>query len=620
MAQVLSFPTPEERAAMRPLGEVLVAEGLVSEEALAGALERQRQEGGRLGEQLVMEGVLGWQGLAEALGGQVGIGTVDLLREPCDPALLDARARESYRQHGWLPWRWESGIYSVAAVEITPQVMQEARRWLGDVPLAFLLTSPRDIQRTLAAAFADALDMQAREDLHARFPVWSARRQPGDRWALAALFGLLGLILLSPFFPAMLEGVLIGANLMFLGSILFKWRLVAEGRDVRWPQGNLTALREDGLPVYTVLIPLYKEAASVPGILEAMAALDYPKHRLDVKLVIEADDEATLAAAFVARPPAYVEILRVPPSEPRTKPKACNYALQFARGDYVTIYDAEDRPEPDQLKKAVALFLASPPEVVCLQARLNYYNRDEKWLTRLFAIEYALLFNRMIPGLQARGIPIPLGGTSNHMALKRLRRLGGWDPFNVTEDADLGLRLAAAGLKTLPLDSLTLEEAPLTVKPWLRQRSRWIKGYLMTWIVHTRAPGRLLRHCGPVGLAGLQFLIGGASLIYLIAPLLWVICLAGLLTPGWLPEVPGWLWSFCWGTLALGILAQWQMAWRMVRDLRWPEMGLAVLGFPFYWILHSVASFRALWQLMTAPSHWEKTEHGLTRYKNRRIA
>lgn len=602
------------------LGEVLQSQAAVSEEALQQALERQRREGGRLGEHLVMQGHCSWQELAQALGEQLGVATVDLLAAPVDASLLDRQALESYRQYGWLPWRRDGNTLVIAALDLTPLLMDEIHHWVGsETPLAFLLTSPRDIQRTLAACFADAMDETARMDLRQRYPVWSAWPRKGDGWTLAGILALIGIVMLSPFSLALLQPVLIGANLLFLGSVLFKWQLTREGRHVAWPHGAANPLPDDGLPVYTVLVPLYHEASSVPGILTALDGLDYPRHKLDVKLVIESDDVETYEAARLARPPAYVELLRVPVSQPRTKPKACNYALQFARGEYVTIYDAEDRPAPDQLRKAVALFIASPPEVVCLQARLNYYNRNENWLTRLFALEYALLFDRMIPALHARGIPIPLGGTSNHIALRRLRRLGAWDPFNVTEDADLGLRLAAAGLMTLPLDSLTLEEAPLTAGPWLRQRSRWIKGYLMTWIVHLRTPRRINRHYGFKGWLGLQFLIGGASLIYLISPLLWGICFGWWLLPLGLEEAPEWLRNFCWLTFGIGLLAQWHMARSIARQHGWKWMKTAVFCFPFYWLMHSLASFKALWQLVFCPFHWEKTEHGLTRVQGRQI-
>ncbi|MBY0356157.1 MAG: glycosyltransferase [Rickettsiales bacterium] len=619
MAPILDLIHSHDAPEHTPLGEVLIARGIVDEASILRAVERQRREGGRLGELLVMAGALKWPDLAEALGAQLGIATIDLIQQPVDASLLNAQARESYRLHGWIPWRKEGDTLIVAAKDMTPALLQEVRHWVGlSVPLAFLLTSPRDIQHTLATHYASALDAHALHDLRQRYPLWSAQRQSGDGWAFASLYGLVAVVALSPFYAPLFLSVLVFCNVLFLGAVLFKWVLVHEGRHRVAPPPH-HSLPDNGLPIYSVLVPLYAEAESVPGILAALAALDYPKHRLDVKLVIESDDAETLSAAYEAHPPAYVEILRVPVSQPRTKPKACNYALQFAHGEYVTIYDAEDRPDSDQLRKAVVMFLQSPPDVVCLQARLNYYNRHESWLTRFFALEYALLFDRMIPALSARGIPIPLGGTSNHIALGRLRALGAWDPYNVTEDADLGLRLAAAGLKTMPLDSLTWEEAPLTLRPWLKQRARWVKGYLTTWMVHTRAPAQLIHHCGVSGMLGLQFLIGGASLIYLLAPVLWSISALWLVMPHWLPALPSSIAYLNLLTLMLGFISQWHMAASIRLDLGWRGMKMAVFGFPFYWFLHSVASFRALWQLIFSPFHWDKTSHGLTTVKDRQI-
>lgn len=617
MAAFLTHLIQKQRT--RHLGEVLRDHPSVRAEMIERALNRQQREGGRLGELMVMDGAINWRELAAALARQEGLTTVDLLREPCDISLLDPALRESYHRHGWVPWRMEEGRLVIATLYPTREVHAEIRAHLPGIDHEFVLTSPRDIQRTLARVFTRAIDQESRFALMQRFPVWSAHRQSGDRWALAFILALLAAIPMALFSTPALQVVVALSNIGFFGSLLLKWTLFHEGRTAPWPKTPVELLTDDTLPVYTVLVAMYREAASAAGLVEALSALDYPKHLLDIKLVIEADDEETYQALVDARPPAYMEILRVPYSHPRTKPKACNYALQFARGEYLTIYDAEDKPAPDQLKKAVALFRASSPAVACLQARLNYYNREEKLLTRLFALEYAILFDYLIPGMQARGIPIPLGGTSNHMSVAMLRRLKGWDPFNVTEDADLGLRMAAAGYLTLPLNSLTMEEAPLMVRAWLKQRSRWIKGYLVTWIVHTRRPRLLMRHCGPFAMTGLYFLIGGASLVYLIAPFLWAISLYWALGIADAPPLPPMIGTWCMLTLVGGLLVQWHSAWRVVRDKGWNGMRLAILVFPFYWCLHSIASFRSLWQLFLAPSHWDKTTHGVTAVKDRKI-
>jgi hypothetical protein len=258
---------------------------------------------------------------------------------------------------------------------------------------------------------------------------------------------------------------------------------------------EITALADADLPVYTILVPMYREPEVADKIMAAVTALDYPQDKLDVKLLLEEDDDLTRkkVAAVMAGMPLCVEVIvcpAVPKGQPKTKPRACNWGLDRARGEYLVIYDAEDRPEPDQLKKAVATFrklkAAGKKRVVCLQAKLNYFNADQNYLTRFFTLEYTNWFDLFLPGLHAFRTPIPLGGTSNHFHTQILRSVGGWDSFNVTEDCDLGIRLARLGYGTEILDSTTWEEANSRAGNWLRQRSRWIKGYLQTHLVHSR--------------------------------------------------------------------------------------------------------------------------------------
>jgi hypothetical protein len=306
--------------------------------------------------------------------------------------------------------------------------------------------------------------------------------------------------------------------------------------------------------------------------------------------------------------------VRVPPGKPRTKPRACNFAFAFARGDFTVIYDAEDRPEPDQLRRAVARFRSSARDIACLQARLNFYNADENWLTRLFALDYALWFDVLLPGLERLRVPMPLGGTSNHFRSSALREVGAWDPFNVTEDADIGIRLAQLGLRVAMLDSTTFEEAPTSLGPWLKQRSRWLKGYMQTWLVHMRAPVALRRRTGWRGLLSLQLFLGGSVVSALLNPLLWLIFILSILR-GSSPD------HFATTVSAAGLLAgNAVLTWLAVSAPRrrgW--QGLAPYGFTviFYWALISLAAWRALWQLFRRPFYWEKTAHGLTRFEAR---
>jgi cellulose synthase/poly-beta-1,6-N-acetylglucosamine synthase-like glycosyltransferase len=278
----------------------------------------------------------------------------------------------------------------------------------------------------------------------------------------------------------------------------------------------------------------------------------------------------------------------------------------------VTIYDAEDLPDPQQLRRVVARFRAEPEDVVCVQCRLNYYNRDRNLLTRLFSIEYASWFDFMLPGLEALKLPIPLGGTSNHIARERLMQLGEWDPYNVTEDADLGVRLAVAKYRTLTSYSLTMEEAPSSLWAWMKQRSRWVKGYMQTWLVHMRRPVKLYQKLGSRGFWGFQLFIGGPCFVFLSSPILLSVSLLwglGLIHPHH-PLMPTAIISSLM-VLGYGVVMHYVFARKVVQESSWPKMHAAMVVFPFYWILHSLASFRGLWQLITRPHYWDKTEHGV---------
>jgi cellulose synthase/poly-beta-1,6-N-acetylglucosamine synthase-like glycosyltransferase len=288
-------------------------------------------------------------------------------------------------------------------------------------------------------------------------------------------------------FFTFLTGVL---ALFYLATIAYK--LVVVLASVVWPgefrvsRDEMDLLDDEDLPVYTVLIPLYREAAIVDLIVESVKSIEYPQDKLDVILLLEEDDKETQKALSGAELPPCVRRLVVPEGRPKTKPRACDYGLDVARGEYLVIFDAEDRPEADQLKKAVVAFRSLPEKVICLQAKLNYYNPRQNWLTKWFTLEYTTWFDLFLPGLNRLRVPIPLGGTSNHFKTSALRKVGGWDPFNVAEDCDLGMRLHKAGFRTRVLDSTTWEEANSRLGNWIRQRSRWVKGYIQTHLVHSR--------------------------------------------------------------------------------------------------------------------------------------
>ena len=246
-------------------------------------------------------------------------------------------------------------------------------------------------------------------------------------------------------------------------------------------------------------------------IVRALTKLDYPTDRLTIQLLIEDDDEDTKGAFEGVTLASQFKIVRIPVCEPRTKPKACNVGLAEAEGEFLVIFDAEDRPDPDQLKKAVIAFGQSSEKTGCIQAKLSFYNSRQNLLTRLFTADYALWFNLCLPALDYRNAPVPLGGTSNHFRLDILKEMQGWDEYNVTEDCDLGIRLAIAGWQTRIMDSTTWEEACPRFGAWTRQRSRWVKGYLQTYLVHMRSPLHMTRKLGLGRSLHVHLLIGGFS-------------------------------------------------------------------------------------------------------------
>ena len=358
---------------------------------------------------------------------------------------------------------------------------------------------------------------------------------------------------------------------------------------------------------------MYKEPEVIPQMVRGLMDMDYPTDRMDVQLLLEEDDEATLAAARATPMPPSFRVTVVPPSFPRTKPKACNIGLGLARGEYLVIYDAEDRPEPDQLRKAVLAFEAAGPKVACVQSCLNFYNPRQNLLTRFFTGDYSSWFDLQLPGLAARKAVIPLGGTSNHFRTAILRDLLGWDAYNVTEDCDLGVRLCRAGYTTAMVDTTTWEEACSSVPFWIRQRTRWIKGYIQTWFVHMRSPLRLLRELGLRNFLHFQALVGGVCLSFLLNPIFWALALLWFLVrPAGIDRLfPGPVFAigaFC--LFAGNFLFVYTILLGCYRR-RQDRLLWANLLAPFYWVLMSVAGWRAFFQFFRNPFLWEKTQHAL---------
>jgi len=467
-----------------------------------------------------------------------------------------------------------------------------------------------------------------------------------EPWWGVAVIALVYLLLYDPL--ACLGVVVGGISLVYAVAILFRLTALLLGGGGGLRSSELPE-PDGGWPVFTVLVPMYREREVAKNILINLAALDYPQDKLDVKFMLEADDPDTLPALQAAGIPAWAEALVVPPGQPKTKPRACNHGLGTARGEFLVIFDAEDRPEPDQLKQAVLAFRRCAPRVVCLQARLAYHNHAQNLLTRWFALEYNVWFRRYLGGLERMGVPIPLGGTSNHFRTAALRTLGGWDPFNVTEDCDLGMRLHLSGLRTRCLNSTTWEEANSRVGNWLRQRSRWLKGYMITHLVWGRRPLWLLRRLGPWPMLGFLLAVPAVPVLAAFNLILWAIASVHavliaidlsrgfglyeiLATRDHFHQRVSWqVWyqgtreqptlaalSQVFAVAALVLLAG-NLLFVLITLIygRRPDqrgLGLAALLSPLYWVLIALAGWKGLWQLIVKPHYWEKTLHGLDQH------
>ena len=601
---------------MPRLGDILVANAVISRQQLEYHAPRVE---GRLGAGLRAKSLVAARPLAEALARQQQLPFVNLAQAYFTPDLFIPRNLPHYVRYQYLPFqRLSDGRLQIVTPDPSPALKTTLENFY-QTPIEMLVVSGRDFTSTLGKQAAATLTRRATLGLRRGYKSLVADRVLVQSQIQGLIF-LLGFIAVALVLaPAdTWRALMITANLFYFATLAFKLQLLVNGcierRDIQQDaidiEDMILQTPDEQWPHYTILVPMYHERYSVVSrLIQHLVALDYPKEKLTIKLICEADDTATIAAIKAFRPPEIIDILTVPPSYPRTKPKACNVALQQIRSEYLVIFDAEDAPHPRQLKRAAAMFMNLPSDIACLQTPLNYYNYRENLLTRLFAIEYSALFRLTLPAMQRLELPIPLGGTSNHIRVAVLQKIGGWDAFNVTEDADLGMRLAYFGYRTRLLPSLTLEEAPITLRAWMRQRSRWIKGYIQTWLVYMRDPAELRRRLGDRAYHGFQFFIGAPTLTFLIAPVFWG-AFALHLTGAVSVPISKLMEHVCVATLIAGTLIQLLFAASTVRFEKWSGMGLAIAAYPFYWMLHSAASMWALWQLAFNPHKWEKTRHG----------
>ena len=511
---------------------------------------------------------------------------------------------------GLLPWRQIGGATVVLSSrpDQTRRHLSRLQGLFGAVRMAGCTEAALQSAVLMAAAPALAAVAEARVPARDSCRTWNQQRTALH--AAIALLAVVGLVLMAPQLAfalvlgwACLTLVLCTALKAVAGCIMLQQPPAPEPADA-------PVLAR--LPVVSILVPLYREREIARHLLARLARLDYPSDLLDICLILEDDDDLTrVTLDQIVLPPRY-QVIEVPKGTLRTKPRALNYALDFARGSIIGIYDAEDAPAPDQINKVVRRFAQLGPDVACLQGVLDYYNTSSNWLARCFTLEYATWFRVVLPGLQRLGLVVPLGGTTLFLRRPAIEQVGGWDAHNVTEDADLGLRLARHGFRTELIDTVTEEEANARVLPWINQRSRWLKGYAITWAVHMRNPVRLWRDLGAWRFAGVQVLFLGTLSQFVLAPLLWSFWIIPLGLPH---PVQTLLPSGAVMALGIGFLMSEligiAVACLAARRAGKPFLMIWTPTLQVYFILASFAVYKALLEIVTRPYYWHKTVHGI---------
>ncbi len=601
-------------AKRRQLGEILLDMGLIQHDDLMRALETQSHQAGYLGDILITRNLITEGELNTALAKQYETSHIELSAETMpDPALIDIVGVPRCLSLKCLPlWR-AGGLVVIASARPSDferiRPMLEAR--LG--PVAMVITSEADLLGALLKTRRNRLKLWAEtcvaED--------ESCRRMQSRWfgnVLAASLILIALLaFLAPLATLLMLTVIASISLAVTSCLKVAAAIAAQNRsqtDTSLPQEH-RAIVAQRQPIVTVLVPLFRETRVVPRLINRLSRLTWPRELLDILLVVEEHDLATRAALDSYDLPRWMRVVVVPDAPLKTKPRALNYAMLFARGSIIGVYDAEDAPEPNQIHRIVRCFQSGPPHLACVQGVLDFYNARTNWLSRCFTIEYATWFRIILPGMQRLGLAVPLGGTTLFFRRDILEKLGGWDAHNVTEDADLGIRLARHGYYTQLLDTVTLEEANCRAIPWIKQRSRWLKGYAVTWLVHMRNPRALWHQLGAWRFFGVQVLFLGTLVQFMLAPLLWTfwLMLAGLGHP--LQEV--FSTAVMYGFIAVFLLSEavtLTVGYVALRSSGHRHLRLWLPSLHGYFPLAVLAVYKALWELISAPFYWDKTSHG----------
>ncbi|WP_078059054.1 glycosyltransferase family 2 protein [Tropicimonas marinistellae] len=603
-------------SAHKPIGQRLVERGVLDPGDLVKSLAMQARQDARIGEILLCNRMVSETDLLAGLSEQWSAEVADFRGKPPDARLVDDVGSAWCLRHGLLPWQRNGSAVAVATTrpERFSAIRPELEEKLGPVVMA--LTSESELHRALTTVRNPALAARA----ETRVPQsYSCRGWENSANARLILAGILTCLALAVTFPVPVFLLLAAwAILTLTASVALKVTALATvilaGRE-KPPAMFQSCRRSDPaiarLPTVSIMVPLFREQNVADKLVKRLARLAYPKELMDILLVVEEADTVTADVLANTHLPRWMRIVTVPAGGVQTKPRALNYALDFCRGQIIGVWDAEDAPEADQLHKVVRRFHERGPDVACLQGRLDYYNARTNWLSRCFTIEYASWFGVILPGLQNLGLALPLGGTTIFFRREALERLGGWDAHNVTEDADLGMRLARLGYRTEMVETVTGEEANCRLVPWIKQRSRWLKGYALTWAVHMRAPGTLLRDLGPRKFTGFQVLFLGTLTQFLLAPVLWSFWLLAFGLPhpltGLLPS------AAYWPLMALFVLSELTNIVVGAFAVRGETHRFLMKWVPtqhFYFPLAALASYKAFYEVLTRPFFWDKTSHG----------
>lgn len=592
-----------------PLCELLIESGQLSKASAQSAEETAIAGGQRLADVLVSNFGIAALTIAEAFSTLYQTSRIDPFEAPPETQLLIAFGPSKSLQTGIMPWR-KMGGYTVILTDKPDHFdrhMSDLDAQFGDVRMA--ITTRDQLETAVTSICKDLLVFAAETKTPAAQScrTWHAKQA---LWIGSIVMLCLLAALLAA--PAMTFAALcVWATLtLILNTGLKVAAAVAchRSKDVAHPSDAVPAR----LPKITLLVPLFRETEITGHLLKRLREIDYPVELLDVCLVTESDDMMTRDAIGHTTLPTWMRPIIVPQGTLRTKPRALNFALDFAQGSIIGVYDAEDAPAPDQLRVVATRFANSAPDVACLQGALDYYNDHRNWLTRCFTIEYATWFRVVLPGLERLGLVVPLGGTTLFFRREILEHLGGWDAHNVTEDADLGVRLARAGYRTELIPSVTQEEANGRFWPWVKQRSRWLKGYAITYAVHMRAPRQLWRDLGPKRFFGVQLLFAGTLSQFVLAPVLWSFWLIpfGFSHPflTLLPPIGFWvlvgvfftseILNFVIAAIALKTAGKtWLIKWAITLQ--------------FYFPLATIAAYKGLIELAWKPFYWDKTMHGV---------